>query len=84
MATKKELAEIAIHLFDNIDQADQFDVYPLFYHCAKAFLLSLIQDMVETIEHNNGRFVLDGEKIDDYMAEAYKVLHRNPPENQAQ
>lgn len=52
MATKKELAEIAIKLFNNIDQAEQFDVYELFYHCDKKFLLDVISRLKEIVEEN--------------------------------
>ena len=29
---KKELADLAVRLFNNIDQAEQFNVNELFYH----------------------------------------------------
>ena len=46
--TKKELAELAVKLFDNIDQADQFDIKDLFYHCDNAFLLYLINCLIHS------------------------------------
>ena len=52
MANKKELAKLAINLFDNIDQADQFDVYELFEHLDKTFLLKLIEDFYNAILQN--------------------------------
>lgn len=52
MATKKELAEIAIKLFNNIDQAEQFNIYELFYHCDKKFLLDIISRLKEIVEEN--------------------------------
>lgn len=52
MANKKELAQLAIKLFDNIDQADQFNTIELFYHLDNAFLLHLIEDMYDCILKN--------------------------------
>ena len=40
---KKELADLALRLFGNIDQAEQFNVNELFYHCDNKFLLETIK-----------------------------------------
>lgn len=76
--SKKELAELAIQLFDNIDQADQFDVYALFYHCDRKYLLWLIEDLLGVIKQNKGRFVLVSEdRLAEIIEEAQKVLGVN-------
>lgn len=52
MATKKELANLAISLFNNLDQAEQFEVERLFYHLDNKFLLKLIEEMKEDVLYN--------------------------------
>lgn len=78
MANKKELAKLAINLFDNIDQADQFDVYELFYHLDKEFLLKLIEEFYTTILQNKelGRtfYTMSDDEVEDVMAKARKIL----------
>lgn len=78
MATKKELAKLAINLFDNIDQADQFDVYELFEHLDKAFLLKIIEEMYEVIQQNKnlGRtfYTMSESEVEDILETARKVL----------
>ena len=49
---KKELADLAVRLFNNIDQAEQFNVNELFYHCDNKFLLETIERLVETVKYN--------------------------------
>ncbi len=49
---KKDLADIAVRLFNNIDQAEQFNVNELFYHCDNKFLLEKIQSLAETVKYN--------------------------------
>lgn len=75
---KKELAKLAINLFDNIDQADQFDPYEPFYHLDNAYLLYLIDDFYDTIKQNK-RLGLDytsmsEEELEEVMAKARKIL----------
>lgn len=58
---KCELAEIAIKLKNNVDEAEQFSNYinDLIRHCDKDFLLYLIKCMVDSVEFNlttNGHF----------------------------
>ena len=78
MANKKELAKLAINLFDNIDQADQFDVYELFEHLDKTFLLKLIDDFYNTILQNKalGRsfHTMPDDEVAEVMAKARKIL----------
>lgn len=78
MATKKELAKLAINLFDNIDQADQFDVYELFEHLDKAFLLKIIEEMYEVIQQNKnlGRtfYTMSESEVEDILETTRKVL----------
>ena len=78
--TKKELAETAIRLFGNIDQADQFSINDLFLHCDKKFLVKTIYDLLETIEENDGKYVADTAYIEEFVADAKKVLSRVPAE----
>lgn len=78
MANKKELAKIAVNLFDNIDQADQFDVYELFNHLDNAFLLKLIEDFYNTILQNKelGRtfYTMSEDEVEEVLAKARKIL----------
>ena len=78
MANKKELAKLAINLFDNIDQADQFDPYELFYHLDNAYLLYLIGDFYDTIkqnEHLGLNFTsMPKEELNEVMVKARKIL----------
>lgn len=58
---KSELAEIAIQLKNNVDEAEQFSNYinDLIKHCDKDFLLHLIKCLADSVEFNlttNGRF----------------------------
>lgn len=52
MATKRELANLAIKLFNNLDQAEQFDVDRMFHHLDNKFLLELIKEMNEDVLYN--------------------------------
>lgn len=76
--TKKELADVAIQLFGNIDQADQFSINDLFYHCDNKYLVKLIYELLETIEQNNGKYVVDKQYIEQFVEEAQEVLSRVP------
>lgn len=49
---KKDLADLAVKLYNNIDQSEQFDTYQLFYHCDKKFLINIIEDLAETVKYN--------------------------------
>ena len=49
---KKDLADLAGRLFNNIDQAEQFNVNELFYHCDNKFLLETIKSLAETVKCN--------------------------------
>lgn len=65
---KKELANLAVRLFNNIDQAEQFNVNELFYHCDNKFLLEIIESLSETVKENvaerGNRFSTRGENVD--------------------
>lgn len=78
MANKKELAKLAISLFDNIDQADQFDPYEPFYHLDNAYLLYLIGDFYDTIKQNErlGQdfTTMPKEELNEIMTKARKIL----------
>ena len=50
--TKKELASIAYTLFNNIDQAEQFDTSSLFYHCDNKFLIQLCKELKDKVIYN--------------------------------
>ena len=87
MATKKELAEIAIRLFNNIDQAEQFNVYELFYHCDKKFLLDLISRLKAEVVYNaeidmyRSRFDrnvgVDKDELEEILATAERLLSKS-------
>lgn len=49
---KKELADLAVRLFNNIDQAEQFSVNELFYHCDTEYLLETIERFIEIVKYN--------------------------------
>lgn len=75
---KKELAKLAINLFDNIDQADQFDPYEPFYHLDNEYLIYLIGDFYDIIKQNE-RFgrdytTMSEDELEEVMAKARKVL----------
>lgn len=81
--TKKELADLAVRLFNNIDQADQFDncgwIEKMFYHVDKACLIELIEDLRDAVQNNIHlgavRFLFDSEEdLEDMLEEARKVL----------
>ena len=78
--TKNQLASLAINLFDNIDEANQFDPNELFFHCDKAYLLHLIEDFLDTIERNDGRYCLMPEdELAEAITKAKKLLGRDEP-----
>lgn len=65
MATKKELADLAISLFNNLDQAEQFEVERMFYHLDNKFLLKLIEEMKEDVLYNldkQPKYILNSEE----------------------
>ena len=80
--TKKDLAALAVRLFNNIDQADQWDNYNMtekcFEHVDKAFLLTIIEDLKGSVEcnlrHTDRFFVDDEEEVKNLLARARKVL----------
>ena len=75
--TKNQLAALAINLFDNIDEANQFDPNELFYHCDKAFLLHLIENFLCAIEQNNGLYTtMPEDELSEVVAKARKLLGR--------
>ena len=51
---KNELAEIALRLYNNVDEAEQFSSYipELIRHCDKSFLLDLIDRLKDSVEYN--------------------------------
>lgn len=78
--TKQELAELAIRLFNNIDQADQGpDMNKVFRHLDKSHLMTLIEEMKCAVEQNVefGKHELllnDKDEIEGMLEEARKVL----------
>lgn len=79
--TKKELAALAVRLFANIDQANQWDNYNMtekcFEHVDKTFLLTIIADLKDSVQSNveYDRFLCDDdETIQEALKEARKVL----------
>ena len=78
MATKKELANLAISLFNNLDQAEQFDVDRMFYHLDNKFLLELIEEMEEDVLYNldnQPEYILNSEeKMEEILSKVDKIL----------
>lgn len=78
--TKKELAQLVIKLWNNIDQADQApDMDTLFQHLDKRYLLCLIEDFRDAVKQNveYGQCELllnDEDEINAMLEEARKVL----------
>lgn len=54
MATRAEIAELVINLSENMDEAEQFIDYvsDIIRHCEKKFLISLLENMKESVEFN--------------------------------
>lgn len=80
---KKELADLAIKLFNNIDQAEQFNVNELFYHCDNKFLLEIIESLAEAVKENvaekDKRFSMRGENIsvdDEELEEIFTLVEK--------
>ena len=81
--TKKELANIAYTLFNNIDQAEQFDTSSLFYHCDNKFLISLCKELKEKVQYN---FQKEKESLfhieknatedEDYLNELFSIIDK--------
>ena len=80
--TKKDLAELAIRLFANIDQSDQWDNYSMTEECIKhvdkKFLLHLIDDLRTSVKSNveyGGKYLVDDdEEVERILREAGKIL----------
>lgn len=80
--TKNELAALAVRLFANIDQSDQWDNYgmteSMFEHVDKKFLLKLIEDLKTSVETNveyGGQYLADDDDVvQEALKEARKVL----------
>lgn len=78
---KQELADLAVRLFNNIDQAEQFNVTELFYHCDNKYLLEIIESLAESVKRNvaeKGKmFSLRGENIsidDEELEEIFTLV----------
>ena len=78
--TKKELAELAIRLFNNIDQGDQApDIDEMFRHLDNGHLLKVIGEMKTAVEQNveygrNEYLLNDDDEIQEMLKKARKVL----------
>lgn len=78
--TKKELADLAARLWDNMDQADQApSMIDLFCHLDKAYLKQLIGEFKDSVENNIElglyQFLFSNEEdLRDMLKEARKVL----------
>ena len=80
---KKELADLALRLFGNIDQADQFNVNELFYHCDNKFLLEIIADLAQSVKENvserGKRFSTRSENVavdDEELEEIFTLVEK--------
>ena len=81
--TKKELASIVYTLFNNIDQAEQFDTSSLFYHCDNKFLISLCKDLKNKVIYNIQRekeslFHIESNVSEDeeYLNELFAIIDK--------
>lgn len=78
MVAKKELANLAISLFNNLDQAEQFDVERMFYHLDNKFILKLIEEMKNDVLYNlnnHPEYILNSEEeMTEIFAMVDKVL----------
>lgn len=78
---KQELADLAVRLFNNIDQAEQFNVTELFYHCDNKYLLEIIESLAESVKRNAAEkgkmFSMRGENIsvdDEELEEIFTLV----------
>ena len=81
--TKKELASIAYTLYNNIDQAEQFDTSALFYHCDNKFLIQLCKELKSKVQYNIQRekeslFHLESNVSEDeeYLNELFAIIDK--------
>jgi hypothetical protein len=81
MATRAEVAELVINLSENMDEAEQFiDYVPdIIRHCEKKFLISLLENMKESVEFNirNGQYHLlmhSEEEIAEMFKQVDKIV----------
>lgn len=78
MATKKELANLALSLFNNLDQAEQFDVERMFHHLDNKFLLKLIEEMRDDVLYNlnyQTEYILNSkEEMTEILTKVDRVL----------
>lgn len=79
--SKKELADIALDLFKNLDEAEQFSTHisDIFYHLDKKYLLYLISDMANSVEDNLARgdneiLVYSEDDIKELLKNVKKIL----------
>lgn len=80
---KKELADLAVRLFHNIDQAEQFEITRLFYHLDNEFLVTIIRELAESVKDNAAerekRFSSMGENIsvdDEELEEIFTLVEK--------
>ena len=80
---KKDLADLAVRLFNNIDQAEQFNINELFYHCDNKFLLEIIADLTKIVKYNvaerDKRFSRRSENIsvdDEELEEIFALVEK--------
>lgn len=80
---KKDLADLAVRLFNNIDQAEQFNVNELLYHCDNKFLLKIIESLAEAVKENvaekGKRFSMRGENVsvnDEELEEIFTLVEK--------
>ncbi len=80
---KKELADLALRLFANVDQAEQFEITRMFYHCDNKFLVDIIQELAESVKNNvaerGKRFSTRGENVsadDEELEEIFALVEK--------
>lgn len=80
---KREIAELAIRLYNNLDEAEQFSqrIPEMIRHLDEAFLLELLKGLKEAVEDNieNRHEVLidDKKDLDIFIVRANEILEMN-------
>ena len=80
--SKRELGDIALGLFKNIDEAEQFSSHmdELFYHLDRKYLLHQISDLYEAVKDNLTRgdseiLLYSEEDIEELLNKVEKLLN---------
>lgn len=84
MATRAEIAELVINLSENMDEAEQFTYHvpDIIRHCEKKFLISLLEELKESVESNirNGQDHLlmhSEDEIEEMFKQVDKIVGKD-------